>query len=212
MARARRQAPQDSDYTKLYDLHQPLPALSFQQLDLFGRGRDAVTESLPQLIEWLQSMQAGTLTSAETLNQLRSEALALQADLAALEEEILADLPQRGERNTPAQFGRAERFCGLHSAIACLGIWLCNRSYLGPFFADGRWLIAALARRGNPRFHTGSLRTEHVDLLAAQLLHQFEAHQMFSLLPWPLAGKGAAEILCNSDTNHSEDINDRIPA
>ncbi len=212
MARARRQALQDTDYTKLYDLHQPLPVLPFQQLDLFGRGRDAVTESLSQLIERLQSMRADLLTSIETLDQLRGQALALQADLIALEEEILADPPQCGARNTPTQFSRAERFCGLHSAIACLGIWLFNRNYFGSFFADGRWLVAALMRRGGYNFRIGSLSAEHTDLLAAQLLHQFNAQHMFSLLPWPLAEKDSAETPCGIDIHHSEDVNGSIPA
>jgi alkylation response protein AidB-like acyl-CoA dehydrogenase len=197
MARTRRQARQEADYSTLYDLHLPLPALPFEQLDLFGRGRDAVTESLPYLLERLQSIPDSTFTSTEVLQQLRSQALALHADLIALEDEILANPPQRGARNTTAQFARAERFCALHSAIACLGIWLFNRNYLGSFFADGSWLLAALMRRGDPNFRTGSLHTGHTDLLLEQLLMQFNTQHMFSLLPWKLAEKNSAETLMN---------------
>lgn len=212
MARARRQARQETDYAPLYDLRLPLPALPFEQLDLFGRGRDAVTESLPHLIERLKSTSADAFTSIETLQQLRSEALALQADLIALEEEVLANPPERGARNTAAQFARAERFCALHSAIACLGIWLFNGNSLGSFFAEGRWLAAALARRGDPNFRTGSLSTEHADLLAAQLLQQFNAQQMFSLLPWRLAERNAAEAPGDFDVNRLEKVDDYVPA
>jgi alkylation response protein AidB-like acyl-CoA dehydrogenase len=205
MARSRRQVRQDADYSSLYNLLLPLPALPFDQLDLFGRGRDAVTESLPDLIKRLQSMPDDALSSNEVLPQLRAQALALQAELTALEDDVLANPPQRGARNTTAQFARAERFCALHSAIACLGIWLFNRHYLGSFFADGRWLLAALMRRGDPGFRTGSLSTGHTDALAAQLLHQFNAQQMFSLLPWKLAERNSAETLSKFNVNRSDE-------
>lgn len=213
MARMRRQMKrQNVDYAPLYDLHQPLPALPFQQLDLFGRGEDAVSASLPRLIELLQLMPAGAGTSAETLQRLRGEALALQEDWIALEEEVLNDPPQRGARNAPAQFARAERFCALHSAIACLGIWLFNHDRFGPFFAQGDWLAAALARRGNPHFRTGSLSTEHTDLLAAQLYSQFNASHMFSLLPWPLAARNSLQTLPDVALVNLENEHDCIPA
>lgn len=205
MARTRRQLPRDADYSKLYNLLLPLPALPFKQLDLFGRGRDAVTESLPDLLARLQSMADDAHCPGQVLLQLRAEALALQADLIELEEEILANPPQRGARNTTAQFARAERFCALHSAIACLGIWLFNRSYLGSFFAEGRWLLAALMRRGDPAFRTGSLSTAHTDALAVQLLHQFQSQHMFSLLPWKLAEKHSAETLSKFNVNRLDD-------
>jgi len=195
MARMRESAQQETDYAPLYDLRRPLPSLPFHQLDLFGRGRDTVTESLSYLIKRLRLLKASSRTSAETLRQLRKAALGLQASLVALVKDVLANPPQRGERNSPAQFSRAERFCALHSAISCLGIWLFNRDHLGPFFAEGAWLVAAMARRGEPDFRTGSLSVEHTNALTAQLLHQFETDHMFSLLPWPLAPKDSAESL-----------------
>jgi len=191
MAQDRGPAQQEQDYAPLYDLRQPLPPLPFQRLDLFGRGRDTVTESLSQLIRRLRALRASAAVSADTLRQLRKAASLLQADLLALVRDVLAHPPRRGERNTPAQFARAERFCTLHAAIACLGIWLFNRDRLGPFFAAGGWLAAALARRGELEFRSGSLTADHTELLAGQLLLQFSAQQMFSLLPWPLAAKDA---------------------
>lgn len=189
-----------ADYQPLYDLQHPLQSLPFQELDMFGRGRDAVTESLPQLIEILHLMPKDATTSIETLKELRLQAKALEADLAVLEQTILASPPQRGARNGAAQFACAERFCALHSAIACLGIWLFNRNQLGHFFAEGDWLVATLARRGVANFHTGSLAPHHTELLAKQLIHQFEAQQMFSLLPWPLAANEQAETLPETKT------------
>lgn len=212
MVRARQEIIRDIDCAPLYDLNKPLPPLPFHKLDLFGRGRDAVTESLPQLIDQLQLMSASTSTSIETLQRLRHEALALQEDLIALEREVMADQMQRGTRNTPTQFSRAERFCALHSAITCLGIWLFNRDYLGTFFAAGEWLLPVLVRRGDPYFRSGSLDAEHVDLLATQLHHQFDANQMFSLLHWPLASLDSPETHLNVETDDLENEDDSIPA
>ncbi len=212
MARKREQPEREADYAPLYDLRLPLPPLPFSQLDLFGRGRDTVTESLPCLIRQLRQLRASAATSGDTLKQLRHAALALQKDLAALMRDVRAHPPQRGERNSSAQIHRAERFCALHSAIACLGIWLFNRDRLGSFFARGSWLAAVLARRGEPHFRTGSLNAAHAESLAAQLLHQFDAHQMFSLLPWPLAAKDSVEVLPELDPDNLETEHDATPA
>lgn len=190
MARDRGPVSAEHDYAPLYDLRRPLPTLPFQRVDLFGRGRDPVTESLAHLIKRLRGIRANAAVSADTLRQLRKFTALIQADLLALVRDVLANPPRRGERNTPAQFCRAERFCALHSAIACLGIWLFNRDHLGPFFAAGDWLVAALARRGEAAFRTGSLAENHTELLAEQMLQQFSSQQMFSLLPWPLAPAG----------------------
>ena len=212
MARARRQAATGANWQALYDLQKGLPLLPFGELDLFARGRDAVTESLPQLIELLRTRPANDATSAATLMQLCQQTLGLEVDLLALEQQILDDLPQRGARSSAAKFARAEHYCALHSAIACLGIWIFNSHHLGPFFASGDWLLAVLARRGESKFKTGSLGAGHADLLAAQLTHQLEAHAMFSLLPWPLADAGLAETPPEFQTTTPETIHASIPA
>ncbi len=152
------------------------------------------------------------LPSAATLAALHDAAATLQSDLDTLLREVLADPPRRGERNAPEQIRRAERFCALHAAVTCLGVWLFNRAHAGGFFAQGDWLLAALERRGQQYFRAGSLRPEHAGLLAGQLLHQFDTRQMFSLLPWPLAARDAAATHNNTDPDHLETQHDAIPA
>lgn len=210
IASARKKTVREDDYQMLYDIRKPLPSLPLQELDLFGRGRDAVTESLPKLIEVLNSIQESALTSAETLKELRIQAHVIEADLIALEQSVLANPTPRGERNSAVQFARAEQFCSLHSAISCLGIWLFNRSNLGQYFANGQWLTAALARRGDAYFKTGSLSPQQTEILVNQLIHQFEKHEMFSLLPWPLAADQLAETLPETESIIQEKNNVEI--
>jgi hypothetical protein len=100
------------------------------------------------LIEILDQTPEDVMTSGEILVALRSQAKALEAELLALDQAILADPPRLGERNSAALFAYAEQYCALHAAISSLGIWLFNRGQLGTFFAHGGWLSAVLARRG----------------------------------------------------------------
>jgi hypothetical protein len=93
------------------------------------------------------------------------------------------------------RFALAETYCALHTAIACLGVWLFNRDYLGEFFADGAWLLAALRRLGVSRFETGSLAPETADALCRQMLAQRRDGHLFSLLSIRLATEGQRESL-----------------
>jgi len=183
----------ETDWSQLYDLRTSLPELNLQKLDLFGRGRDAVPSSLPHLLRMLDGIEPTTECPTDRLTRLRAAALAVSQRLILLDAAAIADPPQRGKRLPPQQFALAESYCGLHAAIACLGVWLHNRDHLGGFFAEGVWLLAALERSGGAHFETGSLDAETREALTSRLLDQYHDHQLFSLLSLRLAEPGQIE-------------------
>lgn len=183
------------DVTALFDIGQPLPPMPYERLNLFGRGRDAVMESLPGLLNQLRDLPPSGACPSATLAALRAAASALQARVAALDAAVLAEPARSGLRNSARQFALAQRYCELHAATAALGLWLHNRATLGPFFAAGQWLLAALRRNGASHFECGELDPELTEALMAQLQRQHCDHHMFSLLQWPLAARGSAQSL-----------------
>ena len=188
-----RAAAKPQDTAALYDLAQPLPTLPYERLDLFGRGRDAVMESLPGLLRQLQELQPSASCVAATLEALLAAAAGLQARVGALDAAVLAEPARAGQRNSARQFALAQRYCELHAAVSALGVWLHNRETLGDFFAAGQWLLAVLRRGGATHFECGELDPQLTEALMAQLERQHREHHMFSLLSWPLAARGSAE-------------------
>lgn len=181
------------DTRKLYNLREQVPPLNFSQLALFGRGRDAIVESLPALVQQLNQLPEDIHLPASRLNSLRNQAELLHAAIVQLDEEILAEPVVRGTPNSPRQFSLAERYIALHSAVSALGIWMHNRDHMGTFFKQGFWLQAVLLRQGDPLFRSGQLPAELVEQLYAQMDMQLTQGKMFSLIEWPLAAKGQAE-------------------
>ncbi|NML17998.1 acyl-CoA dehydrogenase family protein [Azohydromonas caseinilytica] len=190
-----RAAAEPEDTSALYDLSQPLPAMPYERLNLFGRGRDAVMESLPGLLRKLQELQPSPACGAAALEALRAAAAGLQARVGALDAAVLAEPARSGQRNSARQFALAQRYCELHAAVSALGVWLHNREALGDFFAAGQWLLAALRRGGATHFECGELDPQLTEALMAQLERQHREHHMFSLLSWPLAERGSSQSL-----------------
>lgn len=193
LAKTRQAQPTAADTSALYNLQLELPPLPFERMSLFGRGRDAVVESLPGLLAQLAALPADQHLSSLRLGQLQQLGAQLASNLARLDQNILAESARRGSANSPAQFALAEHYIALHAGIAALGLWLHNRTRLGRFFAEGGWLQALLIRQGEALFHSGQLPAELCENLFQQLDYQRSQRQMFSLIHWPLAAKGQAE-------------------
>ncbi len=192
------------DAAALFRLTEPVPGLAFERLSLYGRGRDAVVQSLPLLLRQLADLTADAHLDAAQWTRISEEAARLDRALSALRADIEHAGVARGRRNSAHQFALAEHYCALHSAVACLGLWLHNRDALGPFFARGDWLLAALQRQGQAVFRSGALDVALTDALMQQLQTQSAQAQMYSLLPWPLAQAGAHEDLSCSPLFESQ--------
>ena len=190
---------EDVDHSAMYRLDSALPPLDFHRFKLYGGGRDAVIESLPALLQQLQRCSTGNAQEEAVLTRLRVSAPKLTTMLSELDRDILDDPVRRGERNSAKKFAFAERYCALHSTIACLGLWLCNRDSMPGFFAQGRWLEAALVRceseHSSAGMRIGALDPALIDDLIAQFQRQLSDHHMFSLLHWPLAARGSEQSI-----------------
>jgi alkylation response protein AidB-like acyl-CoA dehydrogenase len=183
----RRQKAQDPgvDAAALYDLRKPLPALRFSELRMSGRGRDAVLESLPGLLELVDDVPDDDAhCPPSTLAAIRQAAHALTAHRVELDAAVL-DAAALGQRNSMREFSLAQRYIELHGAVSALGLWLFNRETLGDFFAAGHWLQAALQARGREVMAPGL-----VNELYTRLDWQRREQHMFSLFHWPLPKSG----------------------
>ncbi|WP_062063880.1 acyl-CoA dehydrogenase [Cellvibrio sp. OA-2007] len=206
LAKMRRADVPAADTAALFDLRAEVPPLNFAQLTLFGRGRDAVIESLPGLLQKLEQLPADHSLSADHLSNLRCQARALQQSVARLDEDILAEPMVRGASNSPRQFALAERYIALHSAVAALGLWLHNLDHMGVFFKQAVWLHAILLRQGEYQFRSGQLPADLLDHLYPQLEHQLNQGKMFSLIDWPVAAKGLPQTPPESQSHHHKEI------
>lgn len=193
LAKHRTTGAASPETVSLFNLRAEVPLLNFAQLNLFGRGRDAVIESLPGLEQQLALVPEDIHLPASRLNSLRAQVQLLQTAVVQLDDEILAEPVVRGSPNSPRQFALAERYIALHSAVSALGLWLHNRDHLGVFFKQGLWLQAILLRQGESQFRSGQLPQELLEPLYQQLDQQLTQGKMFSLLEWPVAPKGQAE-------------------
>ena len=205
IAKTSRSALPADDVRRLFDLRQPVPELDYGGLCLFGRGHDAVMQSLPVLRQQLAELPAQTPGPVAEINAL-ADRLALAWE--GLRTDIAHEFGQRQSRHSARRFALAERFCALHTALACLGLWLHNRDHLGRFFAEGVWLAVVLERRGEAVHAVGRTRPEWTAVLCQRLEAQFDRGDMFSVLRWPVAAAGQAEQM--RDLFQEEGMNEGI--
>jgi alkylation response protein AidB-like acyl-CoA dehydrogenase len=202
MAKARREQ-RDEDWSLLYDLRGDLPEFEPGRVRVFGRGRDATFASLPALVRMLGEVRPFEGCDADRLAALRIQAVRLRRDADALFERVgaarrtatahSAPSAASGKTTPPRLMRLAEEACGLHAKIAALGLWLHNRDHLGDFFADGEWLLAALARETVHQHETGALEPSVARRLFARMGEQAARREFFSILTMRQAGAGARE-------------------
>ncbi|MFI9815028.1 acyl-CoA dehydrogenase family protein [Saccharothrix variisporea] len=153
-----------------FTLDRPLPPLDLHGLGLSTRGRDEVTQSLPEVAAAMRTVLADD-RALDLLHRL---------------EKALTD--QSGD-----PLDRAERFCFLHAAAACAHLWWFNldRSLFGTPPGDTGWLVATLALLLD-RAHRveDRLRTEDANPVLDAVLALHATGRLFSATPLPLAEGG----------------------
>ncbi len=190
----RRNDPPDPDrLAALFDLHQPLPPVDFRAFTVWGRAPDVIFQSLPELRRQLAALPAPAHAAATLWPRLQDAADQLERAVGTLRDTVARTPRLPGQPNTAPRFALAERFCSLHSAICCLGIWLYNRETIGGWLARPEWLLGALRRQGEWIFRCGDLPVDVTEALCDELFAATEARRMYSLLPWPLAPAGQSE-------------------
>ena len=174
-----------AELARLFCLEVPLPPLRLDALQIFGRGRDAVTTGLPRT-----AAQVRAVLAAGDRTALRVGALEMAVD--DLRREVLYGRQQLG----PA-FGvsidlldLADRFCWLHAAASCLHLWWFNRgrSLHGEPPGGTGWLCAVLGLLMD-RAHGGTARCDHADTRAVLGLtaRLHAGGRLFSAVPLQLA-------------------------
>jgi alkylation response protein AidB-like acyl-CoA dehydrogenase len=187
----RDRAEMKSRLASVFDLRAILPVFDPSLLELSNRGQDDLLESLPSALSQVQQLvEQGALEKevAEDLPRLLDQ---LMAEVSGQRARVMA----RGEgygnalMQKPEMFAEAKRHCALHGAGACVQMWLHNREHLGEFFAGGQWLVLALHRLLQAlRPNQAMLPYSYFEKSAQEILRVYEANQMFSLVPFQLAG------------------------
>jgi alkylation response protein AidB-like acyl-CoA dehydrogenase len=110
-----------------------LPPFDGDGLALMALGRDEVLDGLPHALFELAQANAKLLPVA---NRLAAAAERLVADARA----------SKAQKRSTALFALAERYCRLHAAASCVHHWAQRRAGASPFFREGEWVAAAIAR------------------------------------------------------------------
>ena len=192
IARGRGQFTKAQQVETLFDLRKPLPTFEPHRIQIFSRGLDAVPGSMPTLLEKLASIVPDANLSVETLADITAAAKSLSDQLAVFDRGVLAFFETSGDTTSPELFGKAEHYCCLHGAVASLGMWLYNRDYLRPAFAQGVWLLTTLLRQGSPDYKTGDLPAATREHLVTDLLERHAANELLSIVKIALAPTASA--------------------
>lgn len=98
---------------------------------------------------------------------------------------------QQDLRTSPTGFALARRHCVLHAAAACYYFWLWQGSTRDETPARDSWLLFCLIRLLKLLFPCEDLvdATPYAEELTALFVQQAERHQLFSIMPFQLAGR-----------------------
>jgi hypothetical protein len=175
----------------VFDLRAALPRFDPSLLELSNRGQDDLLESLPSALSQVRQLVEQGELEQEVAEDLPRLLQLLMGEVSGQRARVLA----RGEgygnalQQRPEMFAEAKKHCAFHGAGACVQMWLHNREQLGEFFAGGRWLVLALHRLLQAlRPDLAMLPHSYFEKCAQEILRLYEANQMFSLVPFRLAG------------------------
>jgi alkylation response protein AidB-like acyl-CoA dehydrogenase len=172
----------------IFSLDQPVPVFEPNKLELFGRGADDVLQGLEIAIAQLQSLKGNSDINEEVFEQLVTLSNMVLEELNAHDEQITNSKFEYGHNQSPELFEMAKTYCTLHTATACLLMWLYNRETLGDFFKKGEWLVLSLHRllrslRPLPYF----ISEAYLENLAQEMVKLYREEKMFSIVPFQLA-------------------------
>ncbi|MBW4520425.1 MAG: acyl-CoA dehydrogenase family protein [Scytolyngbya sp. HA4215-MV1] len=171
-----------------FGLDKPLPPFDGRKLELVSRGADDVLQGLPLALTQLASLKADKSLTPEVLHQVTTFTEMIQAELDSLDAHVTASSFEYGHDQSPESFEMAKQYCTLHTAAACVHMWLYNRHHLGDFFAKGEWLALSL-RRLMLTFRREKDLPPRLDdaAIAQELIRLYSEDRMFSIVPFQLA-------------------------
>ena len=171
-----------------FDLTQSLPPFNGKTLELVNRGGDDILQGLDLALASLSDLQPDCHLNTTILSQIITFTQMIREELNLLDEQITATNFQFGHEQSPEVFDLAKQYCVLHSAAACVYMWLYNRHHLGEFFAQGEWLVLSL-RQLMLTFRPAKALPERIadQAIAQEFLRLYTEERMFSIVPFQLA-------------------------
>lgn len=179
----------------IFSFDQPLPDFAPNRLTLFNRGRDAVLQGIPIVLEQLACLQTNpeeNLVDSALLARIRGLTDELGEQIQRLDHDVqtLISAGDRVAHKAPAMFELAQKYCSLHAAATCLQMWLYNRLLLSDFFARGEWLVLALDRLlATFQPMRAALPPTLVAAATAEMVRLYEQDLAFSIVPFQFSGQ-----------------------
>jgi alkylation response protein AidB-like acyl-CoA dehydrogenase len=204
-----------------FSLDQPVPTFDPNQLEIISRGADDVIQGLEGTLEQLKALQHNTDTPAlekavnpSVLSQVLELGNIVLEEINAQDELIAQSTFEHGHEQSFESFELAKQYCYLHAAVACILMWVHNRSIacgavdepidkpmdkpIGEFFANGEWLVLSLHRLlSHFRMDLAAPPQGYYETVAQELLRLHKADKMFSIVPFQLAQSASAQPLSN---------------
>lgn len=187
-----------------FSLDQPVPTFKPEKLELISRGADDVIQGIEMTLEQLEALKADT--SAPSLDQgvvdrVLELAQVILEEINAQDELITQSAFEHGHDQSFESFELAKQYCYLHAAMACILMWVHNRSpqqptraALGEFFAKGEWLVLSVHRLlCHFRMSLTAPPQAYTENVAQELLRLHAADKMFSIVPFQLAKPSTKE-------------------
>jgi alkylation response protein AidB-like acyl-CoA dehydrogenase len=174
----------------IFNLEKPLPDFDPNLLEMYNRGRDDILQG----IELAEADLANLPINSEAESQVVDRIINLTNLLNQLIHIQNQFLVEQGIAYTPKYskssqlFDLAKTYCVLHTAVACLQMWLHNRKTLDSFFAQGEWLVICLTRlleKIQPSLE--SAPESYWENIGNHLVKLHTENKMFSIVPFELA-------------------------
>lgn len=174
----------------IFNLEKPLPDFDPNLLEMYNRGRDDILQG----IELAEADLADLPINSEAESQVVDRIMNLTNLLNQLIHIQNQFLVEQGIAYTPKYskssqlFDLAKTYCVLHTAVACLQMWLHNRKTLDSFFAQGEWLVICLTRlleKIQPSLE--SAPESYWENMGDRLVKLHTENKMFSIVPFELA-------------------------
>ncbi|NEZ67996.1 acyl-CoA dehydrogenase [Leptolyngbyaceae cyanobacterium CCMR0082] len=171
-----------------FNLTTELPTFDPSQLDLIARGTDDVPQGLESALATLEALGNPLDIDENVLDCLKQQYQQFLQVLDEQDEAIVDGAFEHGHDQSFEAFEEAKRYCYIHAATTCLHMWLHNRSQLGDFFAQGKWLVLCADRLlAQLTPEQPAIPLAYYETVAEELLRLHGADKMLSIVPFQLA-------------------------
>lgn len=172
----------------VFSLDQQVPQFEPKKLELFGRGYDDVMQGLELALTQLEALKAESDVDANVLQQIIALTTKVSEALEAHDQLLANSAFEHGHEQSPELFEMARKYCVLHTASACVHMWIYNRTHLGSFFANGEWLALCLRRLMLAIYSERDLGPRMNDEgVTQELLQLYAEDKLFSIVSFQLA-------------------------